>query len=176
MIMSCAIYTHTPAQTSSTHFQLYYFVIQISSTNWLGHGHGYKWHSSDKGVLPLPRRLPGGRQRHINGVVSNGVVPRSQICKSGGRPAPEICIGSCCVLGCFTQEKTQGIQPFWLWRDKVALLIRPGLIRPGLRSPKDAAEASHALRPRFQRYCNDITTILYTTIKYYNDTTTYDML
>ena len=22
------------------------FVIQICSTNWLGHGHGYKWHSS----------------------------------------------------------------------------------------------------------------------------------
>ena len=44
--MSCAIYTHTPARTSSTNFQLYYFVIQICSTNWLGHGHGYKWHSS----------------------------------------------------------------------------------------------------------------------------------
>ena len=44
--MSCAIYTHTPARTSSTNFQLYYFVIQFCSTNWLGHGHGYKWHSS----------------------------------------------------------------------------------------------------------------------------------
>ena len=45
-VSSCAIYTHTPAQTSSTSFQLYYFVIQFCSTNWLGHGHGYKWHSS----------------------------------------------------------------------------------------------------------------------------------
>ena len=44
--MSCAIYTHTPARKSSTNFQLYYFVIQFCSTNWLGHGHGYKWHSS----------------------------------------------------------------------------------------------------------------------------------
>ena len=44
--LSCAIYTHTPARKSSTNFQLYYFVIQICSTNWLGHGHGYKWHSS----------------------------------------------------------------------------------------------------------------------------------
>ena len=46
-ILSCAIYTHTPARTSSTNFQLYYFVIHVCSTNWLGHGHGYKWHSSD---------------------------------------------------------------------------------------------------------------------------------
>ena len=45
-VMSCAIYTHTPARRSSTNFQQYYFVIQICSTNWLGHGHGYKWHSS----------------------------------------------------------------------------------------------------------------------------------
>ena len=45
-LLSCAIYTHTPARKSSTNFQLYYFAIQICSTNWLGHGHGYKWHSS----------------------------------------------------------------------------------------------------------------------------------
>ena len=45
-ILSCAIYTHTPARKSSTNFQQYYFVIQFRSTNWLGHGHGYKWHSS----------------------------------------------------------------------------------------------------------------------------------
>ena len=45
-LLSCAIYTHTPARKSSTNFQLYYFVIQFCSTNWLGHGHGYKWHSS----------------------------------------------------------------------------------------------------------------------------------
>ena len=44
--LSCAIYTHTTARTSSTNFQLYYFVIHFFSTNRLGHGHGYKWHSS----------------------------------------------------------------------------------------------------------------------------------
>ena len=44
--LSCDIHTHTPARKSYTNFQLYYFVIQICSTNWLGHGHGYKWHSS----------------------------------------------------------------------------------------------------------------------------------
>ena len=43
---SCAIYTHTPARESSTNFQQYYFVIHVCSTNWLGHGHGCKWHSS----------------------------------------------------------------------------------------------------------------------------------
>ena len=41
LYLSCAIYIHTPARKSSTNFQLYYFVIQICSTNWLGHGHGY---------------------------------------------------------------------------------------------------------------------------------------
>ena len=40
VMVSCAIYTHTPARKSSTNFQLYYFVIQNCSTNWLGHGHG----------------------------------------------------------------------------------------------------------------------------------------
>ena len=73
--------------------------------------------------------------KHINGVVSNGVVPKSQICKSGGRPAPEICMGSRCVLGCFAQQKTTNIT-ILVWRDKSALFIRPGLIRPGLCSPK----------------------------------------
>ena len=47
-IMSCAIYTHTPARKSSTNFQLYYFVIQFCSANWPGHGHRYKWHSSKR--------------------------------------------------------------------------------------------------------------------------------
>ena len=32
--------------------------------------------------------------------------------------------------------KQQNIYYFWFWRDKAALLIRPGLIRPGLCSPK----------------------------------------
>ena len=36
-------------------------------------------------------------RRHINGVVSNGVVPKSQIGKLASKPAPEICIGSCFV-------------------------------------------------------------------------------
>ena len=52
---SRAIYTHTPARKSSTNFQLYCFVIQICSTSWLGHGRGYKWHSSTMG------RGKGGR-------------------------------------------------------------------------------------------------------------------
>ena len=51
--MSCAICTHTPARKSSTNFQQYYFVIQICSTNWLGHGHGYKWHSSVYTIIRL---------------------------------------------------------------------------------------------------------------------------
>ena len=46
-------------------------------------------------------------QRHINGVVSNGVVPKKQICKLVARPAPEICIGSCFVPGCFTRQTSK---------------------------------------------------------------------
>ena len=57
VFLSCAIYTHTPARKSSTNFQLYYFVIQICSTNWLGHGHGYKWHSSVPVLLALQLAL-----------------------------------------------------------------------------------------------------------------------
>ena len=45
-IMSCDIHTHTPAQKRSTNFILYPFVVERCSTNWLGHGHGYEWHSS----------------------------------------------------------------------------------------------------------------------------------
>ena len=50
-------------------------------------------------LLRLPRRgvhgkaevLPGGGgRRHINGVVSNGVVPKSQICKLVAKPATDI--------------------------------------------------------------------------------------
>ena len=61
-------------------------------------------------------------QRHINGVVSEnnkynnfgfgGVVPKSQICRSGGRPEAEICNGSCCVLWCFTQALEGWSGPF----------------------------------------------------------------
>ena len=42
---SCDIHAQTPAQTSSTTFQLYYFVTHICSTNCLGHGRGYECHS-----------------------------------------------------------------------------------------------------------------------------------
>ena len=41
--------------------------------------------------------------------------------------------------------KEQTIYIFWFWRGKAALLIRPGLIRPGLCSPKDGDR-----RPRWQ--------------------------
>ena len=34
--------------------------------------------------------ISGVPQRHINGVVSNGVVPKSQICKLVAQPAPDI--------------------------------------------------------------------------------------
>ena len=46
--MSCDIHTHAPAQKSSTNlnFILYPFFVQTCSINWLGHGHGYEWHSS----------------------------------------------------------------------------------------------------------------------------------
>ena len=47
---SCAIHTviHTPARKSYANFQLDYFVMQLCSTNCLGHGHrhGYECHSS----------------------------------------------------------------------------------------------------------------------------------
>ena len=56
--MSCATHTHTPAQKSSTNFILYPFVIQTCSTNWLGHGHGYEWHSSLKTSLSAQRQKP----------------------------------------------------------------------------------------------------------------------
>ena len=72
-----------------------------------------------------PRIARGsGTQRHINGVVSNGVVPKNQICKLVAKPAPDIFR----IQGVYHNEG--------FWRDKAALLIRPGLIRPGLRSPK----------------------------------------
>ena len=40
--------------------------------------------------MGLPVDLNFGLQRHINGVVSNGVVPKSQICKLVAKPAPDI--------------------------------------------------------------------------------------
>ena len=55
MMMSCDIHTHTPARKTHTNSQLYYFVIQIGSANWLGPGHGYECHSSDESPLwPAP--------------------------------------------------------------------------------------------------------------------------
>ena len=56
------IHTHTPARKSSTSSQLYYFVIQMCSANWLGHGHGYKWHSSQT-------LLPQRRGRWMEGLI-----------------------------------------------------------------------------------------------------------
>ena len=37
-----------PPRQTYTNFILYPFVIQRCSTNWLGHGHRYEWHSSRK--------------------------------------------------------------------------------------------------------------------------------
>ena len=42
---------------------------------------------------PSPHNEYPGR-RTINGVVSNRVVPKKQICKLGAKPAPELCIDS----------------------------------------------------------------------------------
>ena len=44
--LGCDIHSHAPALKGSTKFMLYPFVRRTSSTNWLGHGHGYEWHSS----------------------------------------------------------------------------------------------------------------------------------
>ena len=49
-ILSCDIHTHTPARKSSTNFQLYYLLYKLFS-NWLGHGHGYEWHSLNMSVI-----------------------------------------------------------------------------------------------------------------------------
>ena len=75
------------------------------------------------------RGVAVGAQRHINGVVSNGVVPKSQICKLVAKPAPDIFR----IQGVYHNEG--------LWRDRAALLMRPGLIRPGLCSPKELLRA-----------------------------------
>ena len=72
-------------------------------------------------------------RRHINGVVSNGVVPKSQICELGAQAAPEICIDSCVVPGYFTRQHQKcnrfgfgGIKrPFWhdpVWYDPVCVV------------------------------------------------------
>ena len=69
--------------------------------------------------------------------VSNGVVPKSQICKLVAKPAPDIFR----IQGVYHNEG--------FWRDEAALLIRPGLIRPGLCSPKDLGQrrrGSHSAR------------------------------
>ena len=51
--LSCNIHTQTPARKSYTNLQLYYFVIQICSTNCVGHGHGYECHSSHLSFLSM---------------------------------------------------------------------------------------------------------------------------
>ena len=72
-MFDCAIYTHTPARKSSTDFQLYYSVIQICSTNWVGHGHGYKWHSSEE-------KKAEGRKMILTMLVI--IIRRTIICSS----------------------------------------------------------------------------------------------
>ena len=74
MFMGCDIHTHAPAEKGSTNIILYPFVLRQCSTNWLGHGHGYEWHSSDNtsgtrcacsksDLAELPRRAcPRGRE------------------------------------------------------------------------------------------------------------------
>ena len=56
--MSYDIHIHAPARKSFTNFQLYDFIIQMCSINWLGHGHGYECHSSIIRQLEKCRELP----------------------------------------------------------------------------------------------------------------------
>ena len=44
-LLSCDIHTHTPAKKSSANFLLYPFLPHNYSTNYIGHGDGYKCHS-----------------------------------------------------------------------------------------------------------------------------------
>ena len=69
LLMSCDIYTHTPARKSSTNLQLYYYVVQIYYTNWLGRGHGYEWHSRVKQQL---RARPRQRRRDCGATLPAG--------------------------------------------------------------------------------------------------------
>ena len=72
-------------------------------------------------------------RRYINGVVSNGVVSKKTDLQMVAKPAPEIFR----IQGTYHNKNKQthnqgGInRPYLeLWRDKPALLIRPGLVRP----------------------------------------------
>ena len=56
--MSCDIHTRTPAQKSSTNFMLYPFVVEQCSTNWLGRGHWYEWHSLCYTLYVITKILP----------------------------------------------------------------------------------------------------------------------
>ena len=62
MRLSCDIYTHSPAPTSSTNFLLYPFVLHIRSTNCLGHGHGYDYHPSEMRAPGSTREAVGSRR------------------------------------------------------------------------------------------------------------------
>ena len=101
------------------------------------HAHILDWNRSSSAPGTC-RTVPGSRsgsRRHINGVVSNGVVPKNQICELGAKPAPEICIDSCFVPGYFTRQHQKcnrfsfgGIKrPFWydpVWYDPVCVVPR----------------------------------------------------
>ena len=58
-IDTCTYIHVSPAKKCFTNFMLNPFVIKASSTNWLGHGHGYERHSSEK----PPKAGRGFRQR-----------------------------------------------------------------------------------------------------------------
>jgi len=52
--------------------------------------------------LQVEHPVTEGIRRNINGVVSNGVVPKSKFCELVAKPAPEIFRRQ----GCFTQKNT----------------------------------------------------------------------
>ena len=60
--LSCDVHTHTPAPKSSTNSKLYPFLLQMSSTNCLGHGHGYECRSTKSRAFSHrpPVRRPEG--------------------------------------------------------------------------------------------------------------------
>ena len=53
--VGCDIHTHAPAKKPSTNFILYPLVLRTCSTNPLGHGHGYEYHSPAWAEAPQVR-------------------------------------------------------------------------------------------------------------------------
>ena len=95
------------------------------------------YHLSQAGKFQRSRgsTAKGAHRRYTNGVVSNGVVSKKPDLQMVAKPAPEIFR----IQGTYHNKNKQthnqgGInRPYLeLWRDKPALLIRPGLVRPGL--------------------------------------------